>query len=78
MTPSIYTIQIVGESDKLDGFLQALGGATCLKVVHRVSGIARGEKTTVFVIVCYFCSGLVDRLKKPRLPAAFLCVNDGC
>ncbi|CUB03139.1 acetolactate synthase small subunit [Marinomonas fungiae] len=46
MTPSIYTMQIVGESDKLDGFLQALGGMHILEVVRTgVSGIARGEKT---------------------------------
>lgn len=46
MTPSIYTIQVVGESDKLDGFLQALGGTHLLEVVRTgVSGIARGEKT---------------------------------
>lgn len=46
MTPSIYTMQIVGESDKLDGFLQALGGIHILEVVRTgVSGIARGEKT---------------------------------
>lgn len=46
MTPSIYTLQLVGESDKLDGFLQALGGAHILEVVRTgISGIARGEKT---------------------------------
>ncbi|MBJ7549368.1 acetolactate synthase small subunit [Marinomonas ostreistagni] len=46
MTPSIYTMQIVGESDKLDGFLQALGGMHILEVVRTgVSGVARGEKT---------------------------------
>lgn len=45
MTPSIYTIQIVGESDKLDGFLQSLGAVHLLEVVRTgVSGIARGEK----------------------------------
>jgi acetolactate synthase-1/3 small subunit len=45
MTPSIYTVQIVGESDKLDGFLQALGSVHLLEVVRTgVSGIARGEK----------------------------------
>lgn len=45
MTPSIYTVQIVGESDKLDGFLQALGAVHLLEVVRTgVSGIARGEK----------------------------------
>ena len=46
MTPSIYTMQIIGESDKLDGFLQALGGMHILEVVRTgVSGIARVEKT---------------------------------
>ncbi|MCZ2721746.1 acetolactate synthase small subunit [Marinomonas sp. 15G1-11] len=45
MSPSIYTVQIVGESDKLDGFLQALGSVHLLEVVRTgVSGIARGEK----------------------------------
>ncbi|EAQ67485.1 acetolactate synthase isozyme III small subunit [Marinomonas sp. MED121] len=45
MTPSIYTVQIVGESDKLDGFLQSLGAVHLLEVVRTgVSGIARGEK----------------------------------
>jgi acetolactate synthase-1/3 small subunit len=39
-------MQIIGESDKLDGFLQALGGMHILEVVRTgVSGIARGEKT---------------------------------
>ena len=45
MTPSIYTIQIAGKSDKLDGFLQALGAVHILEVVRTgVSGVARGEK----------------------------------
>ena len=45
MTPSIYTIQVAGEADKLDGFLQALGSVHLLEVVRTgVSGIARGEK----------------------------------
>ena len=45
MTPSIYTVQIVGESDKLDGFLQSLSAVHLLEVVRTgVSGIARGEK----------------------------------
>ncbi|MFT2112249.1 acetolactate synthase small subunit [Marinomonas sp. 2405UD68-3] len=45
MTPSIYTVQIVGESDKLDGFLSALGSVHLLEVVRTgVSGVARGEK----------------------------------
>ncbi|TBR38139.1 acetolactate synthase small subunit [Marinomonas agarivorans] len=45
MTPSIYTIQVAGKSDKLDGFLQALGAVHILEVVRTgVSGVARGEK----------------------------------
>jgi len=45
MTSSIYTIQIAGTSDKLDGFLQALGTVNILEVVRTgVSGLARGEK----------------------------------
>lgn len=45
MTPSIYTVQIAGKSDKLDGFLQALGAVHILEVVRTgVSGVARGEK----------------------------------
>lgn len=42
---SIYTIQLVGDSAKLDGFIEALGDAKILEVVRSgVSGIARGEK----------------------------------
>lgn len=45
MTPSIYTIQLAGTSDKLDGFLQALSTVHILEVVRTgVSGVARGEK----------------------------------
>ena len=45
MTPSVYTIQVVGTSDKLDAFIQAIGNASVLEVVRSgVSGIARGEK----------------------------------
>lgn len=45
MTSSIYTIQITGKADKLDGFLQALGAVHILEVVRTgVSGVARGEK----------------------------------
>lgn len=45
VTPSIYTIQLVGTSDKLDAFIQALGEMAILEVVRSgVSGIARGEK----------------------------------
>jgi len=45
MTPSVYTIQVVGTSEKLDAFIQAIGNASVLEVVRSgVSGIARGEK----------------------------------
>jgi acetolactate synthase-1/3 small subunit len=45
ITPTMYTIQLTGTSDKLDGFLSALAGTTLLEVVRTgVSGIARGEK----------------------------------
>lgn len=45
VTPGAYTIQIVGDTVKLDGFLDALSEATILEVVRSgVCGIARGEK----------------------------------
>jgi acetolactate synthase-1/3 small subunit len=45
VTPSIYTIQLAGDADKLDAFINALGSNTLLEVVRTgVSGIARGEK----------------------------------
>ncbi|OEY67999.1 acetolactate synthase small subunit [Marinobacter sp. X15-166B] len=45
VTSSIYTVQLVGASDKLDAFIQAIGTAVVLEVVRSgVSGIARGEK----------------------------------
>jgi len=45
VTPSIYTIQLAGDADKLDAFINALGSNTILEVVRTgVSGIARGEK----------------------------------
>jgi acetolactate synthase-1/3 small subunit len=45
MTPSVYTIQVVGTSEKLDAFIHAIGNASVLEVVRSgVSGIARGEK----------------------------------
>lgn len=45
ITPTMYTIQITGTSDKLDGFIAALAGTPILEVVRTgVSGIARGEK----------------------------------
>ena len=45
VTPSVFTVQLTGSSDKLNGFIQALGNNTILEVVRTgVSGIARGEK----------------------------------
>lgn len=45
VTSTIYTVQLVGASDKLDAFLEAVGDAAILEVVRSgVSGIARGEK----------------------------------
>ncbi|MBL4566563.1 MAG: acetolactate synthase small subunit [Porticoccus sp.] len=41
-----YTIQIVGNSDKLDAFIQAIGDADILELVRTgVSGLSRGEKS---------------------------------
>lgn len=46
VTATMYTVQLVGTSDKLDAFIQALAGTPILEVVRSgVSGIARGEKT---------------------------------
>lgn len=45
VTPNTYTIQLVGTTEKNDGFIQALAENTILEVVRSgVSGIARGEK----------------------------------
>jgi len=45
VTPSVYTIQLTGASDKLDAFILALSETASLEVVRTgVSGIARGEK----------------------------------
>ena len=45
VTPSVYTLQLAGTSDKLDAFIQALSETAILEVVRTgVSGIARGEK----------------------------------
>ena len=45
VTPTTYTIQITGTTDKIDGFIDALAENTILEVVRSgVSGIARGEK----------------------------------
>jgi len=45
VTPTVYTIQLVGPSEKLDAFIEALSETAILEVVRTgVSGIARGEK----------------------------------
>jgi len=45
VTPTTYTIQIAGTTDKIDGFIDALAENIILEVVRSgVSGIARGEK----------------------------------
>lgn len=45
VTSSVYTIQLTGTQDKLDGFIEAIGQAQVLEVVRSgVTGIARGEK----------------------------------
>ena len=45
VTPSVYTIQLAGPSEKLDAFIEALSEITILEVVRTgVSGIARGDK----------------------------------
>lgn len=45
ITPSMYTIQVVGTNEKLDAFVRAMGEANILEVVRSgVSGISRGEK----------------------------------
>lgn len=45
VSPSSYTIQLSGTTEKLDAFVAAVGGAQILEVVRSgVAGIARGEK----------------------------------
>ncbi len=45
VTSSVYTIQLVGTQDKLDGFIESIGQTHVLEVVRSgVTGIARGEK----------------------------------
>ena len=46
MSPSLYTIQIVGDEAKLDGFIEVIGRDHILEVVRSgVIGILRGERT---------------------------------
>ena len=45
VSPSVYTIQLTGTSDKLEAFIEAIGTGCVLETVRTgVSGIARGEK----------------------------------
>lgn len=45
VTSTVYTVQLVGPSDKLDAFFQSVGDSSILEVVRSgVSGISRGEK----------------------------------
>ena len=45
VSPSVYTVQLSGTSDKLDSFIQAIGTASILETVRSgVTGIARGDK----------------------------------
>jgi len=45
VTPSIFTIQLVGTGSKLDAFLEAVDSLLVMEVVRSgVSGIARGER----------------------------------
>jgi acetolactate synthase-1/3 small subunit len=45
VTSSIYTIQVVGTSSKLDAFIDAVGEDAIIEVVRSgVSGLSRGEK----------------------------------
>jgi acetolactate synthase-1/3 small subunit len=45
VTPSVYCIQVTGDSSKLDAFIHAVGEAAVIEVVRSgISGIARGEK----------------------------------
>ncbi|WP_028293428.1 acetolactate synthase small subunit [Oceanobacter kriegii] len=45
VSPSVYTIQLTGATDKLEAFIEAIGTAQVLETVRTgVSGISRGEK----------------------------------
>lgn len=46
VSTNIYTVQLIGDSSKLDGFLEAVDQSQILEVVRSgVSGISRGDKT---------------------------------
>lgn len=45
VTPSVYTIQLAGTTDKLQAFIDAIGTSCILETVRSgVSGISRGDK----------------------------------
>ncbi|ODS24460.1 acetolactate synthase small subunit [Candidatus Endobugula sertula] len=45
VTPTIYTVQLVGDSDKLTAFIHAVDETAVLEVVRTgISGLSRGEK----------------------------------
>lgn len=46
VTPTTYTIQVTGNEDKINAFMEALSGSTIMEVARTgVSGLARGDKT---------------------------------
>ena len=45
VTPSLYTVQLVGDSAKLNAFVDSVGNSSVIEVVRSgVSGIGRGDK----------------------------------
>lgn len=45
VTPSVYTLQITGDAEKLNAFIQALAPATVLETASTgIAGLARGDK----------------------------------
>lgn len=66
VTPEMYTVQLVGSSDKLDAFLHTLTQVTDIVEVVRsgVCGIARGDRSITCVISTDICSLRRDR-KRP-------------
>ena len=46
LTSNVFTVQLTGTEEKLDGFIAALGDNPVLEVARTgISGISRGEKT---------------------------------
>ena len=45
VSPSVYTVQVAGTSDKLDAFIEAVGECSIIELVRTgVSGLSRGDK----------------------------------